>query len=81
MQPIPVPIRQRIMTLYRQGKSTRQISALFGYSVASIRRVRQHLKERRTLFPVPIAAAEPAISRGNAKTGSKHSWHKSPTPL
>ena len=51
MQAIPVPIRQRIITLYDQGKSTRQIADSLGYSIAAVRRVRQYFKERKTLVP------------------------------
>lgn len=51
MEAIPVSVRERIMKLYDQGKSTGQISAALGYCAAAIRRVRQHLKERGTLVP------------------------------
>jgi transposase len=48
---IPVPVRERIVHLYDQGKSTAEIAASFGYCVAAVRRVRQHFKARRTLEP------------------------------
>jgi transposase len=51
MEAIPVAVRKRIIKLYEQGKSTEQISDSLGYSVAAIRRVRQHFKERGTLEP------------------------------
>ena len=51
MKAIPVAIRERILTLYDQGRSTAEIAASFGYCVAAVRRVRQHFKERGTLEP------------------------------
>src|ERR1035437_5833885 len=49
MKAIPLPARKRIIFLYEQGKSTREISEFFGYCVAAVRRVRQQFKERGTL--------------------------------
>lgn len=51
MKAIPVVVRERILQLYDQGKSTAAIAASFGYSVAGVRRVRQHFKARGTLLP------------------------------
>ncbi len=51
MKAIPVPVRERILHLYDQGRSTREIAASFGYCVAAVRRVRQRFKERGTLKP------------------------------
>jgi transposase len=51
MEAIPVSVRERIMKLYDQGKSTRQISEALGYCLAAVRRVRQHFKQRGTLEP------------------------------
>ena len=51
MKSIPVAVRERIVLLYDQGKSTAEIAASFGYSVAAVRRVRQHFKARGTLEP------------------------------
>jgi transposase len=51
MKAIPVPVRERILELYGQGKSTSDIAASLGYCVAAVRRVRQHFKARRTLEP------------------------------
>lgn len=48
---IPVPIRQRILDLYDQGKSTQDIAEFLGFCVAAVRRVRQQFQERRTLKP------------------------------
>ena len=51
MKAIPVPVRERILKLYDQGKSTREIAASFGYCVAAVRRVRQHFQTLGTLEP------------------------------
>jgi transposase len=51
MKAIPVPVRERILKLYDQGKATTEIAASFGYCVAAVRRVRQHFKARGTLKP------------------------------
>ena len=46
-----MPSRRRIIQLYEQVKSTREISEFFGFCVAAVRRVRQQFKERGTLAP------------------------------
>lgn len=51
MKSIPLWARQRILELYQQGKSTRDISEFLGYCVAAVRRVRQQFKERGSLEP------------------------------
>ena len=51
MKAIPVGVRERILKLYNQGKSTGEIATNFGYCVAAVRRVRQHFKARGTLEP------------------------------
>jgi transposase len=51
MRAIPLPIRERIIHLYQQGKSTDDIAEFFGFCVAGVRRVRQQFKERGTLQP------------------------------
>jgi transposase len=51
MKAIPVAVRARILKLYDQGKSTRELAASFGYCVAAVRRVRQHFQARGTLEP------------------------------
>jgi transposase len=51
MKAIPVPVRERILHLYDQGRSTRDIATSLGYCVAAVRRVRQHFKARGTLEP------------------------------
>ena len=51
MKAIPVPLRERILKLYEQGKSTAEIARFCGYCVAAVRRVRQHFKARGTVAP------------------------------
>jgi transposase len=51
MRPIPVALRQRIIHLYGQNKTTREIAEYFGFCVAAVRRVRQQFKARGTLEP------------------------------
>jgi transposase len=51
MKAIPVPVRERILHLYEQGRSTGDIAQSLGYCVAAVRRVRQQFKERGTLEP------------------------------
>lgn len=51
MKAIPVPVRERILHLYDQGKSTCEIATSLGYCVAAVRRVRQQFKARGTLAP------------------------------
>jgi transposase len=51
MRAIPLPVRERIIHLYEQGKSTNEIAEFFGFCVAAVRRVRQQFKARGTLQP------------------------------
>ena len=51
MRPIPVTLRQRILHLYGQNKSTREIAESLGFCVAAVRRVRQQFKTRGTMEP------------------------------
>jgi transposase len=51
MKAISVPVRERILQLYEQGKSTVEIAAFAGFCVAAVRRVRQQFRERGTLQP------------------------------
>lgn len=51
MRAISLPVRERILQLYQQGKSTREIAAFSGFCVAAVRRVRQQFKARGTLQP------------------------------
>ncbi len=51
MKAIPEPVRERIIKLYEQGRSTEEIAAYCGFCVAAVRRVRQQFKERGTVKP------------------------------
>lgn len=49
----PAMVRRRIIELYEQDYSTSEIAELFGIGEAGVRRVRQRLRERGTLEPLP----------------------------
>jgi len=57
MKAMPVPLRERILKLYEQGKSTAEIATFCGCCVAAVRRVRQHFKARGTVKPQTHLAA------------------------
>ena len=44
-------MRERIVEMYAEGKSTKQIAAAMGTCRSGTRRVRQYLRERGTLEP------------------------------
>ena len=49
----PALVRQRIIELYEQDYSTSEIAEVFGLCESGVRRVRQRLRERGTLDPLP----------------------------
>ena len=51
MKAIPVAMRERILKLYEQGKSSVAIAEFSGFCVAAVCRVRQQFKERGTVKP------------------------------
>lgn len=51
MEPIPMRVRERIITLYDEGEQTSEIAEQVGYCPAAVRRVKQYLRERGTLEP------------------------------
>lgn len=53
MEATPLRTRKRIMELYAEGKKTQEIAGLFGMCKAAVRRIKQHLRERGTLEPLP----------------------------
>src|SRR5215217_3475673 len=53
MEAFPTLVRKRIVELYAQAKSTKEIAELFGVSRSGTRRVKQRLRERGTLDPLP----------------------------
>jgi transposase len=46
-------VRKRIIELYEQDYSTSEIAEVFGVGDSGVRRVRQRLRERGTLDPLP----------------------------
>ena len=68
MKAIPVPVRERIVKLYDQGKSTGEIAASFGYCVAAVRRVRQHFQARGTLKPQTHRCGRKSLLTATRKT-------------
>ena len=69
MKAIPVPVRERILKLYEQGKSTGEIAASFGYCVAAVRRVRQHFQARGTLEPQTHRCGRKSLLTAARQTG------------
>jgi transposase len=53
MEAYPTLVRKRILELYAQAKSTKEIAELFGVSRSGTRRVKQRLRERGTVEPLP----------------------------
>ena len=53
MDAYPLLVRKRIIELYQQDKPTREIAELFGICKSGTRRVKQHLRERGTIEPLP----------------------------
>ena len=49
----PAMVRRRIVELYEQDYSTGEIAGVFGVCESGVRRVRQRLRERGTLDPLP----------------------------
>lgn len=49
----PAMVRKRIIELYEQDYSTNEIAEVFGVCESGVRRVRQRLRERGTLEPLP----------------------------
>ena len=49
----PAMVRKRIVELYEQDYATSEIAEVFGVCESGVRRVRQRLRERGTLDPLP----------------------------
>jgi len=62
-----VALRQRILELYEQGKTTGEIAAFLGFCEAAIRRVRQQFKERGTLEPQTHLCGRKTLLSGRRK--------------
>ena len=54
MKAIPIAMRERILKLYEQGKSSIEIAEFSGFCVAAVCRVRQQFKERGTINGSPV---------------------------
>jgi transposase-like protein len=53
MAKYPAMVRKRIVELYERDYTTAEIAEVFGVCKAGVRRVRQRLRERGTLDPLP----------------------------
>ena len=56
MEAYPLLVRKRIIELYAENKSTKEIAELFGICRSGTRRIKQNLRERGTLAPKPHKA-------------------------
>jgi transposase len=54
-------VRQRIVELYDQDYSTSEIAEVFGVCESGVRRVRQRLRERGTLDPLPTTCGRKQV--------------------
>jgi len=79
MRAIPVSARERILQLYEQGKSTREIADFFGFCVAAVRRVRQQFQERGTLQPQTHLCGRKTLLNAGRQARRKSWWRPSPT--
>jgi transposase len=53
MEAYPLLVRKRILELYEQNKSTKEIAELFGICRSGTRRIKQNMRERGTVAPKP----------------------------
>ena len=51
MEAYPLLVRKRIIELYAQNKSTKEIAQVFGICRSGTRRIKQNLRERGTIAP------------------------------
>ena len=51
MQAYSMDLRQRVITACDSGKPTKQVAETFGVSVAWVRRLKQHRRERGDIIP------------------------------
>jgi transposase len=54
-------VRRRIVELYEEGYSTAEIAEVFGVCASGVRRVRQRLRERGTLDPLPTTCGRKPV--------------------
>ena len=57
----PAMVRRRIVELYEEGYSTAEIAEVFGVCESGVRRVRQRLRERGTLDPLPTTCGRKPV--------------------
>ena len=61
----PAMVRRRIVDLYEEDYSTAEIAEVFGACESGVRRVRQRLRERGTLDPLPrTCGRKPVMTPG-----------------
>jgi transposase len=66
-------VRRRIVELYEQDYSTAEIAEVFGVCEAGVRRVRQRLRERGTLDPLPrTCGRKPMMTADVARRVREH---------
>jgi transposase len=69
----PALVRHRIIELYEQDYSTSEIAEVFGVCESGVRRVRQRLRERGTLDPLPrTCGRKPIMSADVARQIREH---------
>jgi transposase len=56
MEAYPLLVRKRIIELYEQEKTTKEIAEMFGICRSGTRRIKQQHRERGTLEPLPRKA-------------------------
>lgn len=66
-------VRKRIIELYEQDYSTCEIAEVFGVADSGVRRVRQRLRERGTLEPLPrTCGRKPIMTAGVQRQIRQH---------
>jgi len=69
----PAMVRRRIVELYERDYSTAEIAEVFGVCESGVRRVRQRLRERGTLEPLPrTCGRRPMMSAAVARRVREH---------
>ena len=77
----PAMVRRRIVGLYEQDYTTAEIAEVFGVCESGVRRVRQRLRERGTLEPLPrTCGRRPMMSAPRSRDASAHTSPHNPTP-
>lgn len=67
MEAYPMRLRVRIIELYEEGKQTHEIAEMLGTCESGTRRIRQVLRERKTLAPlVPRTGPKSGLSDAQA---------------